>query len=141
MNRLFSSKPLIASAIALGAIVAASAAHARTDVTLVVDLNTPHRYVQPAPVFVQHQQIPMQERTIYTQPQTVQFGHDSDRFDRYGRRGPLGDADRDGIPNRFDRDSRFYDARATWRHAQWSDFDRDGVVNQFDRAPRNPRRH
>ena len=49
--------------------------------------------------------------------------------------------DRDGIPNRFDRDSRFYDARATWRHAQWGDFDRDGVLNQFDRAPRNPRRH
>lgn len=142
MNRLFTAKSFIATAIALGAVVVGSAAHARTDVTLLVDLNTPHRYVQPAPVFVQHQQIPMQERTIYKQPQTVQFGHDSDRVDRYGhRRGALGDADRDGIPNRFDRDSRFYDARATWRHAQWGDFDRDGVVNQFDRAPRNPRRH
>ena len=51
------------------------------------------------------------------------------------------DADRDGIPNRFDRDSRHFDARATLRHAQWGDFDRDGVVNRFDRAPRNPRRH
>jgi len=142
MNRLFSAKSFIATAIALGAVVVGSAAHARTDVTLVVDLNTPHRYVQPAPVFVQHQQIPMQERTIYTQPQTVQFGHDSDRFDGYGRRGrAMGDADRDGIPNKFDRDSRFYDARATWRHPQWGDFDRDGVVNHFDRAPRNPRRH
>lgn len=142
MNRLLSNKSFIASAIALGAIVAASAAHARTDVTLVVDLGTPHRYVQPAPVFVQHQQVQRHDRLIYPQPQAVQFGHDSDRFDRYGRRGAaLGDADRDGIPNRFDRDSRFYDARATWRHAQWGDFDRDGVVNQFDRAPRNPRRH
>ena len=145
MNRIFSTKSLIASAIALGAVVAGSAAHARTDVTLVVDLNPPQRYVQPAPVFVQHQQIPLQARTIYTQPQTVQFGHDRDHYDRFdrfdGRRGALGDADRDGIPNRFDRDSRFYDARATWRHAQWGDFDRDGVVNQFDRAPRNPRRH
>jgi hypothetical protein len=139
MNRLFSTKSFIASAIALGALVAGSAAHARTDVTLVVGLNTPHRYVQPAPVFVQHQQIPLQARTIYTRPQTVQFGHDRDRFDRRG--GALGDADRDGIPNKFDRDSRFYDARATQRHAQWGDFDRDGVVNQFDRAPRNPRRH
>jgi hypothetical protein len=64
--------------------------------------------------------------------------HDRDRFDR---RGALGDADRDGIPNKFDRDSRFYDARATVRHPQWGDFDRDGVANQFDRAPRNPRRH
>jgi hypothetical protein len=123
MNRLFSTKSLIASAITLGAIVAGSAAHARTDVIL-----------------VQHEQA----RTVYTQPQTVQFGHDSDRFarnDRFERRGPMGDADRDGIPNRFDRDSRFYDARATWRHVQWGDFDHDGVVNAFDRAPRNPRRH
>jgi hypothetical protein len=141
MIRIFSTKSLIASAIALGAVVAGSAAHARTDVTLVVDLNSPHRYVQPAPVFVQHQQIPLQARTIYTQPQTVQFGHDRDRFDRFDRRGALGDSDRDSIPNKFDRDSRFYDARAMQRHAQWGDFDRDGVVNQFDRAPRNPRRH
>lgn len=137
MIRLISTKSLIASAIALGAVVAGSAAHARTDVALVVDLNLPHRYVQPAPVFVQHQQIPLQAHTVYTQPQTVQFDHD--RFDRRG--GALGDADRDGIPNKFDRDSRFYEARATQRHAQWGDFDRDGVVNQFDRAPRNPRRH
>ena len=148
MNRLFSTKSFIASAIALSALVAGSAAHARTDVTLVVGLNTPHRYVQPAPVFVQHRQVPLQARTIYTQPQTVQFGHDRDRFDRFvrfdgrnRRGGALGDADRDGIPNKFDRDSRFYDARATQRHARWGDFDRDGVVNQFDRAPRNPRRH
>lgn len=140
MIRLISTKSLIASAIVLGAVVAGSAAHARTDAALVVDLNSPHRYVQPAPVFVQHQQIPLQAHTVYTQPQTVQFGHD--RFDRNDRRGgALGDADRDGIPNKFDRDSRFYEARATQRHAQWGDFDRDGVVNQFDRAPRNPRRH
>ena len=111
MIRFISTKSLIASAIALGAVVAGSAAHARSDVTL----------------------------AIYTQPQTVQFDHGRDRFDRRG--GALGDADRDGIPNRFDRNSRFYDARATYRHAQWGDFDRDGVVNQFDRAPRNPRRH
>lgn len=123
MTHFLSTKTLVASAIALGAIVAGSAAHARTDVIL-----------------VQHEQA----RTIYTQPQTVQFDHDRDRFDRndrFERRGPFGDADRDGIPNKFDRDSRFFDARATWRHAQWGDFDRDGVVNAFDRAPRNPRWH
>jgi hypothetical protein len=142
MIRLFSTKTLTASAIALGAVVAGSAAHARTDVALVVDLNLPNRYVQPGPVFVQHQQVAVQARTIYRQPQTVQFDHDHDRFDRNNRRGgALGDADRDSIRNKFDRDSRFYDVRATQRHAQWGDFDRDGVVNQFDRAPRNPRRH
>lgn len=61
MIRLFSTQSLIASAIALGAVVAGSAAHA------------------------QHQQVPLQARTIYTQPQTVQFDHDSDRFDRAPR--------------------------------------------------------
>lgn len=131
---LFSTKSLIASAIALGAVVAGSAAHAGTDVKLVVDVNTPHRYVQSSPVFVQHQQIPL--------PRTVQFDHGRDRFDHNNRRGGmLGDADRDGVPNKFDRDSRFYNARAAYRHAQWGDFDRDGIVNRFDRAPRNPRRH
>jgi hypothetical protein len=54
--------------------------------------------------------------------------------------GPMGDSDRDGIPNRFDRDSRFFDARATRHSVEWSDWDRDGVVNKFDRFPRNPRR-
>jgi hypothetical protein len=118
MTHFFSTKTLVASAIALGAVVAGSAAHARTDVTL-----------------------------VYAQPQTVQFNHDRDgdrfdRFDRHDRRGgTFGDADRDGIPNKFDRDSRYFDARATFRHAQWGDFDRDGFVNRFDRAPRNPRRH
>lgn len=142
MIRISSTKSLIAAAIALGAVAAGSAAHARSDVTLVVDLSPQHRYMQPAPVFVQHQQVPLQGRTIYVQPQHVQYGDDHDRFERYGRRGrAMGDADRDGIPNRFDADSRFYDARATWRHPLWGDFDRDGVVNRFDRAPRNPRRH
>jgi len=167
MIRMFSTKSLIASAIALGAVVAGSAAHAQTDVRLVVDLNTPHRYVQPAPVFVHQQQMPLQARPIYTRPQTVEFGHDrdrdGDRFDRFGRNdrfdrserfagndrfdrfdrrgGAMGDADHDGVLNRFDRDSRFYDARAMQRHARWADFDGDGVVNQFDRAPRNPRRY
>jgi hypothetical protein len=63
-----------------------------------------------------------------------------ERYGRDHRGGPFGDADRDGIPNRFDRDSRFFDARATRHSMEWSDFDRDGVVNKFDRFPRNPRR-
>jgi hypothetical protein len=141
MNRLFSTKSLIATAIALGAVVAGTAAHAGTNVTLVVG-QTSSRYVQPAP--------------MVAQLQTVQFGHDRERFDRndrferndrFGRNDrfdrrdiAFGDSDRVGIPNKFDRDSRFYDARATQRHAQWGDSDRDGVPNQFDRAPNNPRR-
>jgi hypothetical protein len=134
MNRLISARTLVASAMALGAVLAVSTAQARTDVTLVVGVNA--RDVAP----VQYQPIPA--RIADGQRHGVPSGHDRDRFEQDSRRGGvMGDADRDGVPNRFDPDSRFYDARATFRHAQWGDFDRDGVVNQFDRAPRNPRRH
>lgn len=133
MNRLLSVSSLVASVLALGAVLAAPAAQARTNVTFAVTVNAPD--VVP----VQHQPIPA--RIADRQPHSVPFGHGRDRFDLDSRRGGvMGDADRDGVPNRFDPDSRFYDARATFRHARWGDFDRDGVVNQFDHAPRNPRR-
>jgi hypothetical protein len=112
MKRLFSVKPLIAAAIALGVV---SIAQAREDARYPIAVGEPHGQHQPAPAYYRN-----------------------DRNDRFG---PFSDADRDGIPNRFDRDSRFYDARATYRSAQWGDWDRDGVPNTFDRAPRNPRRH
>ena len=141
-NTLHTARAVVVIAGALSVLAAASpaeaqrrqpttgtAAQARTDVTVVVGLGSPHRYVQPAPAFVPPQ-------AIYPQAQSVRFGFD--RFDGFDRRGAFGDADRDGIPNRFDRDSRFYDGRAALRHAQWGDFDGDGVVNKFDRAPRNP---
>jgi hypothetical protein len=140
MNRFSCTKTFVATALALAAALAGSAAHARTDVRLVVAVNTPQGAAQPTSVFVQHRPYG-QPAPVYTQPQPVPWGHDRDRFDRNDRRfGPFGDADRDGVPNAYDRDSRFYDARATRRHAQWGDADGDGVANRFDRAPRNPYR-
>jgi hypothetical protein len=53
----------------------------------------------------------------------VYYGHDRQR----ARTGPYGDLDRDGIPNRFDRDSRHYDQRVTYRRGPWGDADHDGV--------------
>ena len=54
-----------------------------------------------------------------------------DRYDRYGYYGPRDgyaysyrDADRDGVPNRYDRDR-----------------DGDGVSNRRDAYPNNPRRY
>jgi len=111
MKRLFSTKPLIAAAIALGALGAASMAQAHEVVRLSVAVSDPHGYVQPAPVY---------------------YGHD--------RAGPFGDSDHDGIQNRFDRDSRFFDRHAA-RFVKWADTDHDGVPNRFDRAPYNPRRY
>jgi hypothetical protein len=39
----------------------------------------------------------------------------------------------------YDRDSRFYDGRAA-RRARWGDADRDGVPNHYDRSPHDPYR-
>jgi hypothetical protein len=122
MKRLFSAKSLVVAAVALGAVGLASAAHARSDVILSIGVNAPYGYVQPAPVYVQ--------------PQTVYYGHDR----RVERTGPYGDWDHDGIPNRFDRDSRHYDQRVTYRRGPWGDADHDGVPNRYDRAPFNPYR-
>jgi hypothetical protein len=51
-------------------------------------------YLQPQPVYVQPQ-------PVYVQPQPVYY----DRPHRsHHRRGAWGDADRDGVPNRYDRE-------------------------------------
>ena len=135
MNRLFTAKPLLAAAIAIGALAAATAAQARSDVVLSIGINAPYGYVQPAPVYVQPAPVYYQSAPVYHQPQPVYYNapHRS-----YQRRGAWGDADRDGVPNIHDRDSRFYNARAV--HRAWGDADRDGVANRYDRAPNNPYR-
>jgi hypothetical protein len=119
MNRRIPVRPLLAAAIAFGTLAAASAAHARTDVFLSIGL--PRAYVQPAPVYVQPQPVYLQPQPVYlepepvymqpepvyvqpqryyVQPQPVYFeGH---RHGRHGQ-GAWGDADHDGVPNRYDR--------------------------------------
>jgi hypothetical protein len=47
------------------------------------------------------------------------------------RRGPYGDRDRDGVPNRYDRDTAYRPN---------GDRDGDGVANKYDRFPNNPNR-
>ena len=115
MNRF--SKPLIAATLALGALAATTAAQARTDVVFSVGLQAPLAYVQPAPVYVQpapvyyerpapvyyEQAAPVyyaQPRAVYVQPQPVYY--ESYRHHHH-RHGGWGDADRDGVPNRYDR--------------------------------------
>jgi PXPV repeat-containing protein len=150
MKRLFSAKSLAVAAVVLGAVGLASVAHAGTDVFFSIGVNAPYGYVQPArvyvdpqPVYVQParvyvdpQPVYVQPRPVYVQPQPVYYGHDR----RWERRGAYGDWDRDGIPNRFDRDSRHYDPRVVYRQAGWSDRDHDGMPNRYDRFPANPYR-
>jgi len=141
MKSLFCAKPLVATAIALGAVVAASAAHARSDVVFSIGVNAPYVvpspvYVQPRPVYVQPQPVYVQPQPIYVQPRAY-YGHPY-----YAQRsGPYGDRDRDGVPNRFDRDSRWFDPRAAYHYGGRRDADHDGVPNRVDRAPNNPYRY
>ena len=136
MQRIFSAKTFAAAALALGAAGVASAAHAGSDVILSIGVNAPYGSIQPAPVYVETQPVYVQPQPVYVQPRAIHYGHDR----RWERRGPYGDWDRDGIPNRFDRDTR-YEQRVGYRRGPWGDADRDGVPNRYDRAPRNPYRY
>jgi hypothetical protein len=99
MNRFFSARPVLAAAIAIGSLAAASAAHARADVFL--SIGVPGVYVQPAPVYVQPQPVYVQPQPVYVYPQPVyDWRHRHHHHQR--RHGGWGDADRDGVPNRFD---------------------------------------
>jgi hypothetical protein len=142
MKRLSFTKPVLATVIGLGALVAASAAQARSDVYFSIGVQAPYEYVQPAPVYVQPAPVYVQPQPVYVQPQPVYVQPQpvyGQRYDSYGwqrHRGPWGDSDRDGVPNIRDRDSRYYDGHRGHRGGR--DADRDGVPNRFDRAPHNP---
>ena len=91
MNRLSIAKPLLAGAVGLAALAAVPAAQARSDVHFSIGFSAPIGYVQPAPVYVQPE-------PVYVYPRHGYYGHR-----HHGRRGgPWGDADRDGVPNRYD---------------------------------------
>ena len=111
MNRIFNAKPLLAAAIAIGALAAASAAQARSDVFLSIGLNAPYGYVQPAPVYVQ-------PAPVYVQPQPV-----------YYESAPV-----------YYQPQPVYDVNRHQRRGAWGDADGDGVANRYDRAPNNPYR-
>jgi len=119
MNRFFSARNLLAATAALGGLALASAAHARTDVS--VSIGVPiYGYAQPAPVYVQPRPVYVQPRPVYVQPAPV-----------YGHR-----------PVYVQPQPVYYGGHRHWnqRHGAWGDADRDGVANRYDRAPHNPYR-
>jgi len=103
MNRISRAKTFLAAAVAIGGLVAASAAQARSDVQFSIGIQAPfgYGYVQPAPVYVQPQPVYVQPQPVYVQPQPVYYQR------HHGQRWNEGrgwrDADHDGVPNRFDR--------------------------------------
>lgn len=152
MKTLSLPRKLALAALALGAVAAGTAAHARSDVFFSIGVQAPGVYVQPAPVYNYPAPVYVQPRPVYVQPAPVYghprpvyrvqghngWEHDRGRYDqhgwnrhhddrgpRHGRRyGPYGDLDRDGVMNQDDRDR-----------------DGDGVRNRRDRAPMDPYRY
>jgi hypothetical protein len=104
MNRFISTKPLIAAAIALGGLALASGAQAHTDVRLAIGIPAPIAVVQPAPVYAAPAPVYVQPAPVYVRPapvyRDVRYGYYEHH--RWERRGPWGDADHDGVPNRYD---------------------------------------
>jgi hypothetical protein len=159
MQRLFfSAKPVLAVALAVGTLAAASGAHAGmlTDAAVSLQVQAPAHHVQPAPVVVQPAPVRVQPAPVLVQPAPVRVRPAPvivqpapvyvrpapvyvQQHPKSKSHGAWGDADHDGVPNRYDRDSRHYDGHAAHR-AGWTDADRDGVPNRYDRAPNNPYR-
>jgi len=121
MNRLFSAKTIAVTALALGAVGAASAAHARSDVFFSIAI--PGAYVSNAPVYA--------PQPVYVAPPVTYYGNPG----YYANPGYYGN----GVTYVYERDHHRH-----WRHDRragpFGDRDRDGVVNRYDRAPRNPHR-
>ena len=137
------SKHLAALALALTGTLAVGAAHAggRPDVQWSVTIGNPHIGVTVAapvygPVYTPSYS-PRYAPQVYAEPVYERHVHAPRYYpqpvvvvpQRGVYRAGWRDADRDGIPNRYDR---VYNPR-------W-DRDRDGVPNRYDRNDRNPNR-
>lgn len=114
-------------------MLAAAPAMARVDVEL--NIGVPTYYGRPAPVYVQPHPTYIQPRPVYVERQPYYVQPQPYYVDRHyrdewrerhwrGRHGRGYDVDRDGVPNRYDRDR-----------------DGDGVPNRYDRRPDNPYRN
>ena len=71
----------------------------------------------------------------YREPRWVQRGDGQWALvgNNWERRGPMGDRDRDGIPNAFDDRNNNRDRMHARRFGPYGDLDRDGIRNQDDR--------
>ena len=123
MNR----KHLIALALGLAGTLSAGLAQARgpVDVQWSVTIGAPIGVYQPQPVVVQRAPVYVETQPVYVAPQPVYRPYAAypayPAYPAYRRAG-WGDADHDGIPNRYDR---VY-------NPAW-DRDGDGIPNRYDR--------
>ncbi len=71
MTTSITTKCVAAAALAVAALSAASAAHARSDVQFSIAIGIPPVYVQPGPVHVQPWPVYVQPAPVYDRPRTV----------------------------------------------------------------------
>ncbi len=126
MNRFLSLKSLAPAMLLLGTLAAAGTAQAHNEVQLSLGLGVPGVYVQPAPVYASPRPVYQQSAPVYTYAQPVYerrvpvyavpqpvyvpppvygwgYPHHHHWERREYERGPWGDHDHDGTPNRYDR--------------------------------------
>jgi hypothetical protein len=159
MQRLVSAQVVFSAVVAVAALAAGSAAQAHTEGTGEGGLHlippalrtqaqtqaVPQRVqpqpveLRPAPVPVQPVPTHMRPQPVYVQPAPAYVQPGRGDPHAHGRNGAWGDADHDGVPNRYDRDWRHHERHVDSR-GPWGDADRDGVPNRYDRAPNNPYR-
>jgi hypothetical protein len=121
----FVAVPVLAAAGLFGS----AAAHARSDVQWSISIGVP--FFAPPPVYYApppvHYAPP---RPVIVRPAPIYYAPRHHGYHGYhGHPGYHRDADRDGIPDRYDR-----------RYDPYGDRDRDGAPNRWDRNDRNPYR-
>lgn len=129
MIRLVSLKAAAAVLVVFGAFGAASSAQAGGAEQFGFNPQTPGHYVPARPVY-------MQPPAVYVQPNnTYPHGH-MQPAPVYVRPAPAYVQPRDG----HDWGNRWGHGHHGYARGPWGDYDRDGVPNRYDRFPDNPYR-
>lgn len=108
---------MAATALAVAALGAASAAHARSDVYFSIGVQVPPVYLQPAPVYLQPAPVYVQPQPIFVQPNTVYVQPQP----YYVQPRPVYVQPQYGYGYENGRDWR----RTQWERRQWRDHHRD----------------
>lgn len=136
MNRPVSLKSLFAAAaLLLGTLAIATTTYAQSDVQFSITLGSPGVYGQPAPLYAYPQPVYVQPAPVYSYAQPVYERpapvYIYPRAPVYYQPAPVYSWGR----KRHHHHDRDEDARGPW-----GDFDRDGTPNRYDRYPGNPNR-
>lgn len=142
MQRFISLQSVAAAGLALGALGAASVAHARSEVYFSIGVQPATVYTQPEPVYVYPAPAYVQPRPAYVAPRPS-YEYTPSYRDRYqpsyqgGYQPSYHGQYQDGYQQHYQH--RYYDRgyrqqrRYERLYGPYGDLDRDGIRNQYDR--------